>query len=708
MTAQTPQTEVGSPLPMGPTWLEDGINFALFSRHAKSVSLVFRYGENNPLQEVKLDPAINKTGDIWHVHLKTSGESVCYGYRIEQEPIEGWPTDTATHIVVDPYCRQHAPREWGIPSLAGKEPICVATQPVDFDWQKDRLLKTPASETIIYEMHVRGFTRHPSAAVSAPGTFTGVVEKIPHLRELGITAIELLPVTEWDETDNKFVNPATGEPLLNYWGYNPLSFFALRSGLAAKPDEVVNEFKYMVRSLHQAGIEVILDLVYNHSGESDLQGTTTGFRAIDNGLYYLIDREQNRYLNFSGCGNTINCNHPVIRRLIVDSLRYLVNEFHIDGFRFDLAAIFSRDTTGSPIDNAPLIELIAEDPLLRDCKIIAEAWDAAGLYQVGSFSKNRRWMEWNGRFRDDLRTFMTSRPDSVRNLATRIAGSSDIYQDDGRGPLNSVNFITCHDGFTLYDLVSYNHKRNEANGEHNQDGENHNLSWNSGFEGAPASARIERLRRRRIKTYMTLLLISQGVPMIYAGDEVGRTQGGNNNTWCQDNQANWLNWHWSESNAELLQFLRKCIDLRKRYTVFRRREFFKNYNSLIQPESREIIWQGLKPGAEDWSPNCRELGFMLNGITPADAAEPRFFVMINGRRQTPKSFTIPAPVDHHNDVSWARIIDTAVDSPADFVDLAEAQAIAPGSEYLVEPMAIVILQSRNETPRTAEQLKDNR
>jgi len=692
MTAHTPHTKPGVPLPLGPTWSEAGVNFALFSRNARSVSLVFRHKNDGLLQEITLDPELNKTGDIWHIFLKTGGLPICYGYRVEQQPIPGWPDDSAEHVVIDPYCTQHLARRWGAPSEAGREPVCLAAPPDSFDWQGDRPLRTPASETIIYELHVRGFTRHSSAHVQNPGTFSGIVEKIPYLKDLGVTAVELLPVTEWDETDNRFISPATGELLLNYWGYNPLSFFALRSGLAANPDDAVNEFKIMVKHLHQAGIEVILDLVFNHTGESDIYGTTSGFRAIDNQVYYLINPATNDYLNYSGCGNTVNTNHPVVSRMIIDALRYFAGEFHIDGFRFDLASIFNRATDGSPIENSPLVEMIAEDPVLRDCKIIAEAWDAAGLYQVGSFSANRRWREWNGKYRDDVRTFISGAPNSVHNLATRIAGSSDLYQDDTRGPLNSVNFITCHDGFTLYDLVSYNQKYNEENGEGNRDGENHNLSWNSGFEGAPAPERIERLRLRRIKTMAALLFLSQGIPMVCTGDEVGRSQQGNNNTWCQDNETSWFNWTFSDAGSNLKNFFVKCIALRSRYEAFRRRDFFKDSETL-----QEIIWQSLKPGVEDWSAECRELGFLLNGDAAPEGTTPAFFIMVNGSRQSQKSFTIPRPADPQNQADWLRIVDTALPGPDDFVDIETAPVIGSGSEYPVEPMALVILQTRIQT-----------
>jgi len=696
MNDQIPKTEAGRPLPLGPTWFDGGINFALFSRHGRSVTLIFHYFDSPQTHEIVLDPQINKTGDIWHLFLHTQGRPVYYGYRVQTDRTkEGWPVDSNDVVAVDPYCRSHAPRGWGVKSEAGSAPVCLAVKDLDFDWQGDRPLRIPAAETIIYELHVRGFSRHPSSNVAAPGTFAAVAEKVDYLQELGITAVELLPVTEWDETDNKFLKPETGEPLLNYWGYNPLSFFALRSGLASVPDEAVNEFKAMVRSLHRAGIEVILDLVFNHTGESDLEGTTSGFRAIDNAVYYLLNEQKNDYLNFTGCGNTVNCNHPLVRTIIIDALRYLVQEFHIDGFRFDLAAIFSRDTSGSPMEDAPLIEMIAEDPLLRDCKIIAEAWDAAGLYQVGTFSANNRWLEWNGRFRDDVRLFMSGGPDSVHRLATRIAGSSDLYQESSRGPLNSVNFITCHDGFTLYDLVSYNHKHNQDNGEQSRDGETHNLSWNSGVEGSPATMEIEKFRQRRMKSSAALLLVSQGIPMIWAGDEVGRSQGGNNNTWCQDNETSWLNWHADKDAEDLLRFFKRCIALRSRYTLFRRSDFFRNDHESAPPAQREITWQALQPDTQDWSPDCHHLGFLLNGELCSDPAEPSFFIMVNGSRHEQQNFTIPQIPSPRSDRSWARIVDTAADSPADFIEPADAETIVPGSNCRVEPMAVVILQSRD-------------
>ena len=679
-------TERGEPFPLGATRKEKGINFAIFSRNAEKVTLVL----DNKDREICLDPELNKTGDIWHIFLNCGNETVIYGYRIDGTPdlSRGIIFSPAT-VLLDPYAKNLVPRSWKNVSDYGRKPLCISASEAVFDWENDLPLKTPLADTVIYEMHVRGFSRHKSASVKSPGTFRGVVEKIPYLKALGITAVELLPVTEWDETDNRFYHPETRERLLNYWGYNPISFFCLKSGLAADPSDSINEFRMMVRSLHQAGIEVIIDMVFNHTGESDLEGTTTCFRGIDNAVYYIVNNSDGVYYNFSGCGNTFNCNHPVARKLIIDSLHYWVTEMHVDGFRFDLASIFSRDTDGMVTSHPPLVDLIAQDPLLRDTKIIAEAWDATGLYQVGSFSGSRRWQEWNGRFRDDVRMFMHGRMGSVKEVATRIAGSSDLYLRGNLGPVNSVNFITSHDGFTLYDLVSYNEKVNHANGEDNRDGENHNLSWNSGFEGDPCSRQVKDLRFRRVRTFAALLFLSQGVPMMSAGDEFGRTQGGNNNSWCQDNETGWLDWRLAETNKGLLRFFRKCIALRKKHRVFRRTTFFKEPGN--QERGREISWQALAPGVQDWSDDCRILAFHLHVRPPHQGSE--FFIMINGDRKIPAVFTFPKLPGEKG--SWRMIINTAEQSPLDIVDYDEAPKISPDKGVTVASMGLIVLEAKS-------------
>ncbi len=680
----------GHPLPMGLTVLAEGVNFSLFARHATGVSLVVDFSPGPEgiasRREFALDPGENRTGDLWHILLAIKEKDFTYGYRLTGPEGQGQPglVFFPDKILIDPYAHALRPRLWGEVAEHGQTTCCrVVTH--DFDWQNDRPLKTPLAETIIYELHVRGFTHHPSSGVSAPGTFRGVIEKIPYLQKLGVTAVELMPVTAFDENDTVFFHPQSGERLKNFWGYNPVSFFALHPGYAADPAAVVDEFKTMVLTLHQAGIEVYLDMVYNHTGEGGYSGTTSSFRGIDNPVYYLLD-EQADYLNYSGCGNTVNCNHPVVRHLIRDSLRYWVTEMHIDGFRFDLASILGRDRQGRVLPNPPMIEAIGEDPVLRDTKLIAEAWDAAGLYQVGSFSSDPRWAEWNGRFRDDVRAFMISKENSITHLATRIAGSSDLYQPSGRSPLCSINFVTCHDGFTLADLVGYNQKQNLANGEENRDGDNHNLSWNSGHEGPGEPPRVQRLRMRRMKSFSLLLLLSQGVPMICAGDEFGRSQGGNNNAWCQDNPTSWLDWSLLTSNRGFFRFFTSCIALRKAYPHFRREDFFPTAGGS---QDAEILWQYLRPGEENWSADCHGLGFLLRpaaGVSPAAA----FFVAVNGDRHTPLHFTLPdPPVGNH----WYRIIDTAALPPADFLDLGRAPRHRPERPATLLPYGCMVFQS---------------
>ncbi len=700
----------GLSLPFGMSEQASYVNFALYARHADSVTLVIAFDQqitpHSSTMEIVLDETVNRTGDIWHIGLEFKNRVLRYGYRVDgtdksSEGILFFPD----RVLLDPFCTRLLPRPWGAVSYYGKEPLCLPAKNDEFDWQEDRPPATPAAETIIYELHVRGFTRHDSSGVSAPGTYLGVIEKIPYLKELGITAVELLPVQEWDETDNKFFHPESGERLLNYWGYNPLSFFALKSGLAAVGTNHIDEFKAMVRSLHQAGIEVILDIVFNHTGESDLDGNTSVFRGIDNATYYMIDALTGDYHNFTGCGNSVDCNRPVVRHLILEALRYLVSEMHIDGFRFDLASIFSRGSNGEILENAPLINLIAEDPLLQNTKIIAEAWDAAGLYQVGSFSSNPRWAEWNGRYRDDIRKFMAGYPDTIRDLATRIAGSSDLYQSSGRSPLNSVNFITCHDGFTLYDLVSYNEKSNLANGEQNRDGEKNNFSWNSGNEGDPCPGETADLRGRRMRTFTALLLLSQGMPMITAGDEFGRTQRGNNNCWCHDNDLSWLDWSLARQNQGLLRFFQECIALRKRYPIFRREDFFEPAvagQSQVQPE---ITWQSLVPGQPDWSADCRTLAFLLRGSHLSDTTASDFYIMVNGSQTAAAEFIVPDLPSPSGTCTWRFIIDTAAPSPSDIVSADQAAPVSPGSRIVVKNMGLAVLQS-HETPKKGS--ADNR
>jgi glycogen operon protein len=687
-------TRPGRPLPLGNSITAQGINFAIFSRNASAVTLVLAIDDTPPGQwEFSLDPLHNKTGDIWHILVLAAPLDLCYGFRIDgaYDPDTSGHAFDARRVLLDPYARKiHSPA-WGKNrTCLGVEPCCLIDIP-GYDWEGDRPLNIPLGDSIIYELHVRGFTRDPSSKVAHPGTFKGVTEKIDYLKRLGITAVELMPVTEFNENEPTFVNPRTREPLKNFWGYSPLSFFAPKCSYSSDPEAPLQEFRDMVKALHRAGIEVILDIVYNHTAEGGADGPTTSFRGIDNTIYYLLDPWTRTYLNYSGCGNTCNCNHPIVRNLIMDALRWWVVEMHVDGFRFDLASILGRDAEGQVLANPPVVEMIAEDPILADTKIIAEAWDAAGLYQVGSFSPHPRWAEWNGRFRDDVRAFCCGHPGMVPALATRIAGSSDLYQENGRSPSNSINFITSHDGFTLADLVSYNQKHNLFNGEDNRDGDNHNISWNSGVEGPTTNRKIRVLRSRRLRTMATILLLSQGVPMLVAGDEFGRSQQGNNNAWCQDNPISWVDWSLAQKNGQQLRFFRKLIALRKTHPIFRREDFFLHtQDPADHAHSLEILWQSLEPGQQDWSNECRTLAFLLNGAS-LEPEDDDFFIMLNGHPEHAVRFTVPSPTRNR---CWVRVIDTGRTGPLDFVDPDRGDTVECGQNIIVANMGCVVLQSQ--------------
>jgi glycogen operon protein len=669
-------TQAGAPLPFGVTVMANAINFSLFCRQAISITLcLFKPGESKSSISVPLEQPRHRTGDIWHIEVR--GIDPGWGYAYQVAVREAGPNQE--QLLLDPYAKRIDGGEcWG-EVVSGRWRCGIVADA--FPWEGDRPLNRPMEDTIIYELHVRGFTRHASAKVKHQGTFLGIIEKIPYLQELGITALELLPTAEFDENENKAIDPVTGKPLKNFWGYSPLAYFAPKASFASVPGQQVNEFKTMVRALHRAGIEVILDVVFNHTAEGNRHGPTISFKGLGNEIYYLLEDEKDDYHNFSGCGNTLNCNHPVVREFIIDCLRYWVLEMHVDGFRFDLASIMTRGLMGEVLGQPPLVEQIAEDPVLARTKIIAEAWDATGLYQVGHFSANPRWAEWNGRFRDDCRAFLAGHGGKISTFATRIAGSSDLYQHNRRRPTNSINFLTSHDGFTLWDLVTYNHKHNEQNGEHNRDGDNHNLSWNSGKEGGSRAIKVLTLRARRLRTLAVVLFLSQGTPMLVAGDEFCRTQRGNNNAYCQDNAISWLDWRLTQKNADTLRFFQMLIRLRRRYRSFRRSEFFTPPSSTLPPE---IIWQGPTLGLEDWSNECKLLCFTLVGS--AAGQEPDFFVIINGSHQ--ECFVeIPAP---RNGGRWRQVIHTALPSPQDIV-AEERGALLKGSTMHVPTMAAVVL-----------------
>ncbi len=686
------QTARGRALPLGASSLRSGVNFALLCRNGRAVRLVlFPLDDSTPLAELTLDPLRNRTGAHWHITVFGLPDAFRWGWRIWGPEGDGHCFDPDL-ILLDPSATAVADgHEWGKSTWDGgrgtERRSLFIRRP--FDWYDDVPPLTPTEDTIIYELHVRGFTCHPDSAAAKPGTFMGLVEKIPYLKELGVTAVELLPVHEFDENDCPFSNPETGEQHRNFWGYNTIAFAAPKAAYAASGAEhhQLIEFREMVRRFHQAGIEVYLDVVFNHTGEGDHRGRTYSYRAIDNELYYMLAPDGS-YMNFSGCGNTVNCNHPIVRNLIMTCLRFWVSEMHIDGLRFDLASVFGRDSTGKVLVEPPIIEMIAKDGVLADTKLIAEPWDAGGLHQVGDFPYGLRWSEWNAHYRDDVRRFWRGDFGMTSTFATRFCGSADLYQASGRQPKASINFITCHDGFTLYDVVSYNHKHNDANGEDNRDGMDENFSWNCGVEGSTDDPDVLELRQRQAKNLIATLLLSQGVPMLLAGDEFLRTQQGNNNAWCQDNELSWVNWHLAEKNAEFLRFVRMLIALRRRHPALRRRNFFRGRgpDANLLPD---INWHGLKPNRPDFSYTSRTIALTMHGLLTGREPDHDFYIAFNAWDQ-PCMFEIARSPRGR---TWHRVIDTALPSPADIVDWHEGLVVPQATKYKVEGRSMLVLIS---------------
>jgi glycogen operon protein len=672
----------GRSLPLGASAQPDGVNFALLCRNGTAVFLVVSSLEGNDiLAEIALHPKRNRTGDHWHILVNGLPPAFSYGWRVDG-PSEPGHAYNPENILLDPAATALTNAAlWGKPN----EPNAKSTirRSVflrrSFNWQEDVPLLTPLEDSIIYELHVRGFTWHPSSLVAAPGTFAGLAEKIPYLQALGVTAIELLPIHEFDENDCPFTDPTFGARLRNFWGYNSVAFAAPKAGYAksAREHGQVTEFREMVRALHAAGIEVFLDVVFNHTGEGDYRGRTYSFRGLDNQLYYMIG-PKGEYLNFSGCGNTVNCNNPVVRSLLLNCLRFWVADMHVDGLRFDLASVMGRDSQGNILVEPPVVEMIAEEGVLRECKLIAEPWDAAGLYQVGRFPMGRRWSEWNGQFRDDVRRFWRGDPGMAGPFATRLCGSADLYEASGRQPRHSVNFVTCHDGFTLWDLVSYNQKHNHANGENNRDGTAANFSWNCGVEGSTDNPEILGLRRRQARNLLATLFLSQGVPMMLGGDEFLRTQYGNNNAWCQDNEVSWFDWNLAGRNADFLRFVREMIALRKRHPALRRRRFFAK---------GEVAWHGTEPFKPDFAPTVRTVALTLDGTKTGREPDRDFYMAFNAWRDAVKFKVPPSP----NGKRWRRAIDTALASPLDIVGLDAGPQVAHWSEYVVAPYSLIVL-----------------
>jgi glycogen operon protein len=647
------------PLPYGAVLRDGGVQFVVFSRSATAMRVLLydRVNDPDPRRAVEFNPEKDRWGDIWSIFVPELTTGQLYHFQADGpfEPQEGHRFNRLARLI-DPYARALAGKF--LPGTDGiiRPPKCVVVDDT-FDWQGDRHLKRPLAESIIYETHVRGFTKSSTSGVAQPGTYAGVVEKIPYLKSLGVTAVELMPIYEFptEECDG------SKSDRTNYWGYDPMAFFAPHRGYMQgdTPGDQVREFKEMVRELHAAGIEVILDVVFNHSSEGNEQGPTFSFKGLENKVYYMLN-DDGTYKNYSGCGNTINGNHPIVREMIFHCLRHWVHNYHIDGFRFDLASILSRNRKGELVPNPPMVEVIAEDPMLADTKIIAEAWDAAGAFQVGSFA-TQRWAEWNGHYRDNVRRFWRGDYGLTGPMATRLAGSSDLYQPSGRRPYHSINFITSHDGYTLNDLVSYERKHNAANGEENRDGDNNNYSANYGIEGPTRRKTIVSIRQRQVKNLMATLLLSQGVPMIAAGDEVLRTQRGNNNAYCQDNATSWFDWRLVERNAEMLRFCRTLIEFRRRQPNVRRSSFLTG--AAAKPgQLPDVSWYGTDGKPVEWNNVFHSLTAILgtSGLEDDLAARYVMFMMHSGTE--PQPFAVPKMAANRK---WRLLVDTAASPPGD-------------------------------------------
>ncbi len=684
------QISNGISFPIGATCYPDGINFSVFSKNASKIDLLLFDKDTDwePSHVISLDPEKNRTFYYWHVFVHGLKEGQLYGYRVfgaeKESALYGNKFDP-DKLIIDPYARglsgQNYDRKAAINpgNNYGKAFKSVVIDPEKYDWEGDLPLQRSYSTTVIYEMHPAGFTKNPNSGVSPEkrGKFLGLIEKIPYLKELGITAVELMPVQQYDQQDAM-------DGLRNYWGYSPIAFFAPHNGYFSNQDciEGANEFRDMVKAFHKAGIEVILDVVFNHTGEGGKDGPVLSLKGLENKAYYILNKEKTKYRDYSGCGNTLNANHSIVRRMIVDCLRSWVTEYHVDGFRFDLASVLSRDEQGEPLKNPPVLWEIESDPVLAGAKIIAEAWDAAGLYQVGTFIGDR-WTEWNGKFRDHVRRFMKGDTGMVSKFASKIMASPDIYTDPKREPNRSIHFVTCHDGFTLNDLVSYNEKHNLDNLEDNRDGSNDNFSWNCGVEGDTDDPEILALRDRQIRNFLTLTFISQGTPMLLMGDEVKRTQKGNNNVYCQDNELGWFDWRLVEKNKDLLDFTKGLIKFTNSKEIFKIEYLLSTPEEIEEPH---ITWHGIKLKKPDWSENSHSLAFTL--FHPK--AKEIYHVMINTYWKDLR-FDIP-PMFHG--YKWLQIINTGLPGPNAFSDCDDAKIIESKSMKLKSRSVIMLFAKK--------------
>ena len=690
------RVDTGSSTPLGASLQRGGVNFSVFSKNATLIELLLFDGDTatEPSRIIPLDTGAHRTYHYWHAFVPGLEAGQVYGYRAHGPfaPERGQRFD-GEKLLLDPYGlavavpdnydRHAAARPGSNTAVAMKS---VVADPTAYDWEGDVPLRRPYSQTVIYEMHVGGFTKHPSSGVAPgkQGTYAGLIEKIPYLKDLGITAVELLPVFQFDAQD------APGGRV-NYWGYQPASFFAPHHAYSSRksPLGVLDEFRDMVKALHRAGIEVILDVVFNHTTEGGTSGPTLCYRGFANDFYYILQADKARYADYTGCGNTLNANKTIVRRLIQDSLRYWVTHMHVDGFRFDLASILSRDEAGHPIPNPPILWDIESDPMLAGTKLIAEAWDASGLYQVGSFVGDV-WQEWNGRFRDDVRRFLKGDNGSVSGVATRLLGSLDLYGHEEREAEQSINFVTCHDGFTLNDLVSYNQKHNEANGEDNRDGSDDNLSWNCGAEGPTDDAVVEALRNRQVKNFFAVELLAVGTPMLLMGDEVRRTQRGNNNAYCQDSEIGWFDWRLLQQHGDIHRFVKLLNTFRQR------RDVVAETTPLTLEQLHRLMrieWHGVALHRPDWSQESHSLAFTLQSL--------RWRFLLHGMFNAfwePLTFELP-PLPPGS--SWRRCIDTALDSPDDIRLWEEAPAIT-STTYVVQPRSVALMALPLHAPGTQD------
>lgn len=683
----------GRSFPLGATVSPEGVNFCVYSATCSGLELLLfdAASASQPSHTIAFDPKHHRSVHYWHLFVPGLRAGQIYAYRAYGDfaPERGLRFNP-DKVLLDPYAkaivgwetyRRTAAIQPGDNTAYALK--CVVVDSSIYDWENDIPLQVPYAKSIIYELHVGGFTRHPSSGVAAEkrGTYAGLIEKIPYLKQLGVTAVELLPIHQFDDQDADHGGPG----LVNYWGYSTLGFFAPHWQYSSRQHSLsaVNEFRDLVKALHKAGIQVILDVVFNHTAEGNHEGPTLCFKGLDNTTYYMLEPDPAYYSNYTGCGNTVKANHQIVGRLIIDSLRYWVTEMHVDGFRFDLAAVLARGLTGQVSgDRPPVLWAIDTDPTLIESKVIAEAWDAAGLYGVGQFiGKSDRFAEWNGPFRDDMRQFVKGDPGMVGRVASRILGSPDIYQRPDRASDRSINFICCHDGFTLNDLVSYSVKHNAANGEDNRDGSNDNHSWNCGVEGATDQPEVEALRLRQIKNLLLLLLLSQGTPMLLMGDEVRRTQLGNNNAYCQDNETSWFNWQGVEQHADMLRFVQQLIRFTQSLQLFAEEHFLYVGE---QPDQPYLIWHGVKLDQPDWHPDSHTLAFTLYH----PPAQEQLHVICNAYWE-PLTFELP-PLRASNQ-RWHRIIDTAQPTPEDFCPVDTAPVIAQSSYPVMARSSVVLL-----------------